>query len=108
MVEGSRHGRAVPAEVDGAAAAAAAGWSSAGVAGSVKVEVSVKRAKVDMLQATCLSCEMGTWHIVRSDLVCFFSQTLTRRRCHLGGGGIVDMFTLHRGRDTCLGDDPQV
>ena len=38
----------------------------------------------------------------------FSCQTLTRRRRYLGGGGSFDMFTLHRGRDTGLGHDPQV
>ena len=42
--------------------------------------------------------------------VCFWSftrQTLKRRTCYLGGGGSEDMFTLHRGRDTGLGNNPQ-
>ena len=38
----------------------------------------------------------------------FLSQTLTRWRRYLGGGGSFDMYTLHRGRDTGLGHDPQV
>ena len=38
----------------------------------------------------------------------FSGQTLTRPTYLFGGGRSEDMFTLHGGRDTGLGHDPQV
>ena len=64
---------------------------------------------------TCLTCyRPHAYHVKRGRGTLFglilglSSQTLTRQRRYLGGGGSFHMFTLHRGRDTGLGHDPQV
>ena len=46
-----------------------------------------------MFSLTCLSCEKGAWHSIRSEFGGFSSQTLTRRTRYLGGGGSDSVWT---------------